>query len=381
MTEEHVNVNELSSLPQQIATAHVPKLARKRRRDSSSPRRKYTRYSFPPGTTFQEKRRAWNKTYEESKPLEYRLRRAERQRKKYHDGGVKLKKAKAELQRKYYHNVGEEKKKLLKEEWKEKYRNKWNKMTEEERKELREKNTLSKRINRKKRKLIGQSKQSVNQSSMKSIHLLLTLFELVLMTGGVSATSGKALIDLNVTPPASPQGEAGDSSATSSNQGSPDETDHRENTPQARIDYHQGRIEYHQGRVEYHQNKMSRVESKMRYKAGDVQFKKVGKDDKRTKYSFPPGTTYREKKRVWRREQLKRDRQNPEKRKQIATYHRNRSKNLTEAEKQNRREQQRKWYHSLSLEEKQRKISKVAASNKRRRENLPESGSRGTQQR
>lgn len=112
------------------------------------------------------------------------------------------------------------------------------------------------------------------------MYVSLILSSFVHMTNAVS-TSGKGLIDLNSSPPASPRsGEGGQSQTINLQEAVQPESTRQISLPDSKPTIYR--------------------------KSRSIQFEKVKKDDKRIKYQFPPGTTYHEKKRVWRREYLKR---------------------------------------------------------------------------
>lgn len=99
-------------------------------------------------------------------------------------------------------------------------------------------------------------------------------------------------IDLNATPPSSPQeqeGRAGSINVTPAN-------------PTAETDEHQ--IVSQSSNIV--QRPMVMIKSRKHSKFDSVPFKKVADDTERFKFEFPPGTTMKEKKRVWNKERYER---------------------------------------------------------------------------
>lgn len=90
------------------------------------------------------------------------------------------------------------------------------------------------------------------------------------------------MIDLNTTPPASPQSDADNQSVINNVQNSPHEIVNTHNAAQMVVD----------------QPKVLKAGIRKHNKIRSVPFKKV-ESDKSFKYQFPPGTTYDEKKKVW----------------------------------------------------------------------------------
>jgi hypothetical protein len=100
-------------------------------------------------------------------------------------------------------------------------------------------------------------------------------------------------IDLNATPPSSPQEEEGvrigSANVTPSN-------------PTTGTDEHQ--IASQSSNIV--QIPMVMIKSRKHSKFDSVPFKKVADDTERFKFEFPPGTTMKEKKRVWNKERYER---------------------------------------------------------------------------
>ncbi|PWN33556.1 uncharacterized protein FA14DRAFT_156247 [Meira miltonrushii] len=115
------------------------------------------------------------------------------------------------------------------------------------------------------------------------LSLLFILSRLLYLTNAVSKTSGKGLIDLNATPPNSPENAANDTEPQNSLQLSPHAGGNHQSVPQLVPEQHE----------------LPKARSKERCTFRNVPFKRVELGNGNFKYHFPLGTSLDEKKRVY----------------------------------------------------------------------------------